>query len=48
MVVLSERFWRSHFNADPSIVGRTIPLDDGAFLVAGVAPDDFQPHLLQE
>ena len=45
VVVLSERFWRSRFNADPSIVGRTIPLDDGAYVVAGVAPDDFQPHL---
>ncbi len=44
VVVLSERFWRSHFNGDPGIVGKTIPLDDGAFLVAGVAPDDFQPH----
>ena len=44
VVVLSARFWRSHFNGDPGIVGKTIPLDDGAFLVAGVAPDDFQPH----
>jgi putative ABC transport system permease protein len=45
VLVLSERFWRSRFNADPSIVGRTIPLDDGAYVVAGVAPKDFQPHL---
>ena len=44
VVVLSARFWRSQFNGDPAIVGKTIPLDDGAFLVAGVAPDDFQPH----
>ena len=44
VVVMSARFWRSHFNSDPSIVGKTIPLDDGAFLVAGIAPDDFQPH----
>jgi predicted permease len=44
VVVLSERFWRSHFNGDPGIVGKTIPIDDGAFLVAGVAPADFQPH----
>jgi putative ABC transport system permease protein len=45
VLVLSESFWRSRFNADPTIVGRTIPLDDGAYVVAGVAPDDFQPHL---
>ena len=44
VVVLSERFWRRYFNGNPSIVGRTIPLDDGAYLVAGVAPHDFQPH----
>ena len=32
---MSARFWRSHFNGDPAIVGKTIPLDDGAFLVGG-------------
>ena len=25
IVVISDRYWRAHFNADPSIVGRTIP-----------------------
>ena len=44
VVVITERFWRSRFNGDSEIVGKTIPIDDGAFLVAGVAPDDFQPH----
>src|SRR5829696_7541302 len=36
VVVLSERFWRTRLNSDPNIVGQSIPLDDGAFLVAGV------------
>lgn len=45
VLVLSERFWRTHFNADPNIVGKPIALGDGAFVVAGVVPDDFQPHL---
>jgi predicted permease len=45
VVVISERWWRSQFNADPAIVGTSIPLDDGAYLIAGVAPGDFQPHL---
>ena len=45
VVVLSARFWRSHLGGDPSIVGKMLPLDDGAYLVAGIAPDDFQPHL---
>ena len=44
VVVLTERFWRAHFNGDPAIVGTTIPIDDGAFLVAGVVSSDFQPH----
>jgi predicted permease len=44
VVVMSERFWRAHFNADPAIVGKTIPIDGAAFLVAGVVSNDFQPH----
>lgn len=44
-VVLSERFWRSRFNADPAVIGRSIPLDDGAYVVIGIVPNDFQPHL---
>jgi len=44
VVVLTEHFWRSHFNGDPGIVGKSIPLDDGPFLVAGVVANDFQPH----
>ena len=46
--VMSARFWRSHFNADPAIVGKTIPLDDGQFLVTGVLPDDFLPHFQED
>jgi putative ABC transport system permease protein len=44
VVVITERFWRSHLNGDPQVVGKTIPIDDGAFLVAGVVSNDFQPH----
>jgi putative ABC transport system permease protein len=44
VVVLTERFWRAQFNGDPQIVGKTIPIDDGAFLVAGIVSNDFQPH----
>ena len=47
-VVISARFWRSRLNADPAIVGTTIPLDDGRFLVAGVLPDDFLPHFQED
>lgn len=35
-VVLSEAFWRSRFNADPSVVGRDLRLDGELFTVIGV------------
>ena len=41
-VVMSEAFWRTRFNADPSIVGRDIRLDGDPFTVVGVVPADFQ------
>jgi putative ABC transport system permease protein len=46
VVVLSERFWRSHFNADPKIIGTSITLSGQSFQVIGVAPvqmDDAGP-----
>ncbi|MDO8679469.1 MAG: ABC transporter permease [Acidobacteriota bacterium] len=48
VVVLSARFWRTHFGADPNIVGTAIPIDNLPYVVVGVAPDDFQPHLLED
>ena len=48
VVVLSARLWRSHFGADPGIVGRSITLDAAPHVVVGVAPDDFQPRLLED
>jgi len=40
-LVLSERLWRTRFGSDPSVVGRTIPVDDQVYTVAGVAPRGF-------
>jgi putative ABC transport system permease protein len=48
VLVLSERFWRRQFNGDPAIVGKPIALGDGPFIVAGVAPADFQPNFLED
>jgi putative ABC transport system permease protein len=40
VVVLSEGFWRTRFNADPTIVGRDIRLDGSPYTVVGVVPND--------
>ena len=42
LVVLSDRFWRRRFDADPSVLGRTVELNGRPFTVVGVAPHDFQ------
>jgi putative ABC transport system permease protein len=41
-MVLSDAVWRSRFNGDPSIVGRTIRLSAEPYEVAGVAPAGFE------
>ena len=41
-VILSHSFWRSRYNADPSVVGRTLMLDGLNFVVVGVMPAGFQ------
>ena len=42
VVVLSDGFWRTRFNADPSVVGRQIRLDGTLWTVVGILPADFQ------
>ena len=42
VVVIGERLWRTRFGADPSIVGKTLPLDGKPYTVVGVAPAGFQ------
>jgi macrolide transport system ATP-binding/permease protein len=41
VVVISNRFWRRQFGADPSAVGRIISLNGVAFTIVGVAPPGF-------
>ncbi|MEM1178048.1 MAG: ABC transporter permease [Acidobacteriota bacterium] len=41
-VVISDRFWRQSFGADPGVVGREIELDGEGHTVIGVLPADFR------
>jgi putative ABC transport system permease protein len=43
VVVLSDGFWRSHFGADPRVVGRALRLDGRPHTVVGVMPPSFDP-----
>jgi predicted permease len=38
VVVLSERFWRTEFDANPAAVGSTVKLNDEAYTIVGVMP----------
>ncbi len=39
--VISDRFWKTHFNGEVHVIGRGVTLDHVAFTVAGVMPPDF-------
>ena len=40
-IVLSDRLWRTRFNADPRVVGTTVELNKHPFTILGVAPKEF-------
>jgi putative ABC transport system permease protein len=42
VVVLTESFWRTRFNADPAMAGRQLRLDGSPYTVVGVVPDEAQ------
>jgi predicted permease len=41
-LILSHGFWQREFGGDPQVVGRVLPLSEGAFTVVGVMPPDFR------
>lgn len=41
VVVVSNRIWRSVFNADPNVLGKVLQVRDRQFTVIGVAPPGF-------
>ena len=44
VLVLGDRFWRSHFRADPRVVGTVVRLNGQSYTVVGVAPKGFSSH----
>ena len=40
-VVLSNALWRERFGADPNVAGRSISINGHAFMIVGVAPEEF-------
>ncbi len=41
VVVLGHRFWRTHFEADPGVVGRVVRIGGQPFEIVGVAAEEF-------
>jgi putative ABC transport system permease protein len=42
VVLLSESFWRTKYNADPDVAGRRLVVNDQAFTIIGVLPGWFR------
>lgn len=40
-IILSNGFWRSHFQADPGVIGRSVTIDGIAETIIGVLPANF-------
>jgi predicted permease len=45
VVILGYRFWQDKVGSDPEIVGKTLKLDNVPYVVAGIAPEQFEGHL---
>ena len=45
VVVMSESLWRARFAADPTMVGRTITLDQHPITVVEIVPAYFHPSV---
>ncbi|MGD0733853.1 MAG: ABC transporter permease [Terracidiphilus sp.] len=41
VVVISDRYWRAHLNADPNIVGKTLRINQHELTIVGIAPPAF-------
>ena len=43
--VIGHRVWQTRFNSDPDIIGRTITINQTAYVVVGVTPEEFRGHV---
>ena len=43
VVLLSDALWRRRFGADPSVVGRSLVMNDREYRIVGVMPASFEP-----
>ena len=43
VLLLSDALWRRRFGADPSVVGRTVVMNDREYRIIGVMPASFEP-----
>jgi len=41
VAVLGYKFWRRHFNSDPSVIGQTLQLVRKNYTIVGVLPPRF-------
>ena len=41
VAVISDRYWRSHFGANPAVIGQTIRINQHELTLVGVAPPAF-------
>ena len=41
VTVISDRYWRSHYGADPAVIGRTIRINQHELTIVGVAAPQF-------
>lgn len=41
VVLLTDGFWKRHYSGDPSVLGKTVPLDGLQYSVVGILPPEF-------
>jgi len=42
VIVLTESFWKSHFNEDPGVIGQAMRVDGNSYHIIGVAPQSLE------